>query len=406
MTRAWLAAALCIACGGSGGTGTDSAGAVADGPRPSPADASPGAPDALVCTAPVMDCNDDPADGCETNTDTDPTDCGSCGHDCLGGTCIAGRCQPVMMIDGLSNFSGFAQDGEYLYFSKRGTSSSNYTDGSINRVAKNGGSPSAIVMNEENARSVIHHDGALFWTRLAMVTGPAVRFTSTSGPATPVTLATGTTPISHVAADSGHVYWVELGGFAIDCVDGLVRRVVRGGGASETLHTDVTCPVQIGVTDDTLYWSSSLYGPANGLEGLWRSPKDGGAAEQLVTIGHIMALVTDANSAWAVKTGTNSGGFENGIIYHAVDGAPIATVAMNRPDPDDIAIHAGRVFWIEYGLSTDPSRGAIIEHDPATGETTTFWDDVEYGTRILVDDAAVYWVTTESSSSEIWKIAR
>ncbi len=35
------------------------------------------------------------AGGCDANLDEDPEHCGSCGHDCFGGECDAGVCQPV-----------------------------------------------------------------------------------------------------------------------------------------------------------------------------------------------------------------------------------------------------------------------------------------------------------------------
>ncbi|HEY4016792.1 MAG TPA: hypothetical protein VGM06_25830 [Polyangiaceae bacterium] len=36
----------------------------------------------VSCVGPFADCNGDPSDGCEVNTNTDPLNCGSCGDDC------------------------------------------------------------------------------------------------------------------------------------------------------------------------------------------------------------------------------------------------------------------------------------------------------------------------------------
>jgi hypothetical protein len=48
------------------------------------------------CTAPFADCNNDPADGCETNTSQSATHCGMCGRACMfanaTGACTAGAC--------------------------------------------------------------------------------------------------------------------------------------------------------------------------------------------------------------------------------------------------------------------------------------------------------------------------
>jgi len=49
------------------------------------------------CTAPYEDCDGDPSNGCETNTRTDPVNCGGCGKACVdtNGTpsCSGGACQ-------------------------------------------------------------------------------------------------------------------------------------------------------------------------------------------------------------------------------------------------------------------------------------------------------------------------
>lgn len=48
---------------------------------------------ALACRAGYGDCNNDPADGCEASTLTDPAHCGSCGARCASGQqCREGRC--------------------------------------------------------------------------------------------------------------------------------------------------------------------------------------------------------------------------------------------------------------------------------------------------------------------------
>jgi len=49
-----------------------------------------------VCNAPKTPC----ANLC-TDTQSDDKNCGSCGHDCLGGTCVGGKCQPFEIASGL-----------------------------------------------------------------------------------------------------------------------------------------------------------------------------------------------------------------------------------------------------------------------------------------------------------------
>ncbi|MBX3209481.1 MAG: hypothetical protein KF764_30890 [Labilithrix sp.] len=46
------------------------------------------------CSAGFGNCNQDAADGCESNLATDPLHCGACGKSCNGGACNAGVCAP------------------------------------------------------------------------------------------------------------------------------------------------------------------------------------------------------------------------------------------------------------------------------------------------------------------------
>ena len=49
----------------------------------------------LACAAGFGDCNALPADGCESNLDDDPKNCGGCAIDCHGGACLHKVCQPA-----------------------------------------------------------------------------------------------------------------------------------------------------------------------------------------------------------------------------------------------------------------------------------------------------------------------
>lgn len=67
----------------------------------------------LVCTAPMTDC-----DGACTSTGDDALNCGRCGRSCGGGSCMAGACQPVDLITGLTGLNGLAVDADRVYFSQ------------------------------------------------------------------------------------------------------------------------------------------------------------------------------------------------------------------------------------------------------------------------------------------------
>jgi hypothetical protein len=48
---------------------------------------------------------------------SDQLNCGACGHDCKGGECVQGRCQPVVITGGLaSGATVFGVDAQYVYY--------------------------------------------------------------------------------------------------------------------------------------------------------------------------------------------------------------------------------------------------------------------------------------------------
>jgi len=55
-------------------------------------------------------------------TASDPLNCGACGHNCLGGTCVGGQCQPVAIASNLTGLPGPLQiDAANVYWTEADT---------------------------------------------------------------------------------------------------------------------------------------------------------------------------------------------------------------------------------------------------------------------------------------------
>ena len=69
----------------------------------------------VTCSAGFGNCNNVAADGCETNTNTNVNDCGSCGNKCAtaNGTpgCASGMCTVASCTAGFANCNGLVSDG-------------------------------------------------------------------------------------------------------------------------------------------------------------------------------------------------------------------------------------------------------------------------------------------------------
>lgn len=82
-----------------------------------PGDAPPGDAPPVTCAPPGEIC-----DGVCVNLAESPTSCGRCGHDCGGGACAAGKCQPVLVAGpaaGLDAPAALAVNATAIFWTER-----------------------------------------------------------------------------------------------------------------------------------------------------------------------------------------------------------------------------------------------------------------------------------------------
>ena len=84
----------------------------------------------------VRDAPDTEASTC-VDTKSDPSHCGRCFHDCRGGSCIDGTCQPVTLVTESGRPGPIAVDGTHVYWANR-------QSGDIARVPIAGGARQLI----------------------------------------------------------------------------------------------------------------------------------------------------------------------------------------------------------------------------------------------------------------------
>lgn len=128
--------------GGSGGGGATSSS--------SSSSAGGGDGGGLSCAPGTEDCEGSGTSCIDLGTTA--THCGVCGHDCLGGDCVEGRCLPVLLWDGGETdgrATGIDQSDEYVYAT---------TTLGVVRVPKAGGAP--LMLTSESASPRIDVEGA------------------------------------------------------------------------------------------------------------------------------------------------------------------------------------------------------------------------------------------------------
>ena len=345
----------------------------------------------------------------------DSKNCGTCGHDCLGGACSAGMCQPIpLAANQPQGPSGIALSATSVYWS-------NYNSWQILAVPKDGG-----------AITIVAHDA----TDGGEVAAPG-----------------------NVQTDDKYVYWVDYEDNSDPTNAGRIARcplVGCDGGPSQVIVTNLYYPSTMSVDDAGIYWSDLRYYVSRA------NKSDGGVRILALSGGQIDSLALDTSYVyWADETGAvnralkDAGGpdgstystlFVSGANYFypyglAVDGINVYFANDSDPDgliqvmpntgpgsgqpptfagslhrPISIALDATNVYWIDVG--TDPGDGGPPFTDgtimmcpkagcPASGPTVLAQAQGQ-PQQIVVDDKAIYWTLygTTQNGGGVMKLAK
>ena len=146
----------------------------------------------------------------DASLDSDPHNCGWCGHDCAGGICTAGVCAslPVANPQGssVSPWNGFLALGPtHVYFGYAGKNA-----GGVAMVAKDGTGAACIACDVGMPRELATDSTSVYWGDQGL---NEVRKAPLGG--SPVTKLWSGSVGSPIAVDGAHVYWHDTGGGAI-----------------------------------------------------------------------------------------------------------------------------------------------------------------------------------------------
>lgn len=246
---------------------------------------------------------------------TDSANCNACGHDCLGGECTQGACQPVVLATGHPDVFGIAVDSARAYFTLDSSS------GAIMSVPLGGGAASKVI-DARNPGLIACDGSSLYWDG----GGDQTLYKMAIGGANPVSLSS-VSSVRQLVVAPDFVYWS-------DSVE--VLRVALTGGAPRTVAGPESGPIGVAVDSYAVYWASAGSGHVSFVSLALNMPT--------TVLATSKAPGDVAVSAGTVFWTDSSDGTVSAVPRQ---GGPTTVIATGESDPRFILADSSHVYWVD-----------------------------------------------------------
>jgi hypothetical protein len=310
--------------------------------------------------------------------------CGACDHNCQGGACTAGQCQPVVLASGLQSATDLAVDTSNVYWTHW---SSNF--GGVFSVPITGGPMKTLA--SINDSFAIATDGTRVYVTQHLTSGSVFSIPVAGG--NPLILASGQGRPVSIAVDGGWAYFANQW-------TGNISKALLDGTLTKVFASAQSAPPGVATDGSYVYWTCGCLSTSSGVS---RAPVGGGTPAVLaVNQAFPLALTTDANNVYWTNQGTTKMG-DGSVMMISKSGAPLVTLADKQNVPTHIAVDAQNVYW------TNKVAGGSVMAAPIGGGTpVTLAAGQSYPSGIAVDATSVYWTNagTGQNDGSVMKLAK
>jgi hypothetical protein len=354
-----------------------------------PLDGAAGAPSLL---------DGSPADGCG-DTQSNPHDCGACGHDCEGGACVNGVCQPFLLTSDEAFPKSLAVDDTRLYWANGTDADYGSPPASIviRSMPKNGGAPTTLYTVDPGTPTSLHHDGkSLYVYRSIEWTIPGQPYVGSivkmcDDGSCPVQDLTGSVDNYkwEIALDADRIYFPTE-------FNGGVSAIAKSGGAATEVVAYTSYYFKRLAVDDTDLYAFVVPNPTaapNDPVKLLRANKTTPSAPTELMSGLVEGgdVAVDAENVFVSDTKA---------IHRLPKTGPSAfvptTITPAGVAPGFMTSDADRVYWLESPTASNmnPSTLHWVRKDGSSASSMTLANEATFGVTPISDDTSIYWVVT------------